>query len=146
MDFEGDIKRHVLSVLPYDRSDLGTVADLSAMPATTLLVYYFNWLGRLVQPKPRAIHQSKELIANPLATSFAAPLSGTISKIETGIDINSHLSKRIDSGYKSTAGKKNLGNRSGGGRGELSFGRGVGSKKIQILLLSRKVFASETRT
>jgi hypothetical protein len=63
--------------------------------------YYLNWLGRLIEPKPRKVHQSKELLSNPLSKNFSIPLADIIQKIENGTDITCHLSDRITTGYTS---------------------------------------------
>jgi len=49
------------------------------------------------------VHQSKELLSNPLSQKFSASLADLIQKIENGTDITCHLSKRILSGYTSVS-------------------------------------------
>ena len=103
MNFEADIRDHILRVLPYDESDHNTMIELYCMDVTTLLTYYLNWLNRLIEPRPRKVHQSKELLSNPLSKNFSIPLTDIIQKIENGTDITCRLSKSILSGYTSVS-------------------------------------------
>jgi hypothetical protein len=75
MNFEADIRDHILRVLPYDESDHNTMTELYCMDVTTLLTYYLNRLNRLIEPRPRKVHQSKELLSNPLSKSFSILLT-----------------------------------------------------------------------
>ena len=101
MNFEADIRDHILRVLPYDESDHNTMIELYCMDVTTLLTYYLNWLNRLIEPRPRKVHQSKELLSNPLSKNFSIPIADITQKIENGTNITCHLSDRITCGYKS---------------------------------------------
>jgi hypothetical protein len=40
MNFEADIRDHILRVLPYDESDHNTMIELYCMDVTTLLTYW----------------------------------------------------------------------------------------------------------
>jgi hypothetical protein len=65
MDFEEDIRQHVLSNLP-NKSKFNQ--DLAAKDASELLIIYGNWCNRLVKAQPRRVHESKVLRANPHAS------------------------------------------------------------------------------
>jgi hypothetical protein len=101
MNFEADIRDHILRVLPYDESDHNTMIELYCMDVTILLTYYLNWFGRFIEPRPRKVHQSKELLSNPLSKNFSIPLAAIIQKIENGTNITYHLSERVTCGYTS---------------------------------------------
>lgn len=100
MDFEEDIRQFVLSHLPYDRQDH---AELQAMAAHALLVFYFDWTRRFVTPTPRRVHRSAALDANSDATAplYKPALDHIIASLEAGTDIGPHLSKGIMTGYES---------------------------------------------
>ena len=63
---EADIRPFVLENLPYDRAKTATVAELKAKSAEELLLYYMNWLQRLVPNLPRRVHLSSSFRINPL--------------------------------------------------------------------------------
>ena len=99
MNFENDIRRHVLTHLPHEVADTPTLA---AKGIGDLLSIYFNWLHRLVPARPRQIHRSRSLLANPLAADpvHRQGLDQLIEKIENGTDIAPHLSRGILCGFK----------------------------------------------
>jgi hypothetical protein len=102
MDFEEDIRQHVLSNLP-NKSKFNQ--DLAAKDASELLIIYGNWCNRLVKAQPRRVHESKVLRANPHASDpqYGPGLAQIIAKLQNGEDISPHLSRRICWGYE-TAG------------------------------------------
>src|SRR6202035_3251513 len=97
--FDTDIRRRVLECLPHDEAH---TPELEAKPVPELLEIYVNWLNRLVLTRPRRVHQSKALLANPLAADpdNRAGLDALIEKIRTGESVAPHLSRDIMYGYK----------------------------------------------
>ncbi len=102
MDFDIDIREQIFARLPRTPE---VDAELSAMATRDLLTIYGYWLSRLVSPQPRQVHESKALLANPLAaeTRYAPGLHQIISRVTNGEDITPHLSKRIRTGYQSSS-------------------------------------------
>ncbi|HTX35414.1 MAG TPA: hypothetical protein VME43_10340 [Bryobacteraceae bacterium] len=103
MDFKEDIRQHVLRVLPRDpRTD----QDLHSKNASDLLIIYANWLMRLIPSRPRVVHVSRALLANPLAVDpkYAPALAALQATIQAGHDLTPHLSTRIAYGYELSQG------------------------------------------
>jgi hypothetical protein len=102
MDFDIDIREQIFARLPRAPE---VDAELSAMATRDLLTIYGYWLSRLISPQPRQVHESKALLANPLAaeTRYAPGLHQIISRVTNGEDITPHLSKRIRTGYQSSS-------------------------------------------
>src|SRR4051812_32645513 len=109
MNFDEDIRQHVLRTLPYNRKDLPLARELHSKATGELLIIYFNWLGRFVVPRPRAVHRSKQLLINSLATKFAGPLSTIVQDIEQGNDLTRYLSTRVLVGYESASKGRKVG-------------------------------------
>jgi hypothetical protein len=105
VSFEQDIRDHVLSVLPYDRTDFALVTELKGKSARELLIIYKNWLDRLIPAHPRIVHQSAAVQASPLRhdAKYKQPLEDIIEKVEKGLVLTPHLSRRIMHGYESHA-------------------------------------------
>src|SRR2546422_10559564 len=103
MDFEQDIRAHVLSNLPHDS---GVAQELAAKSARDLLIIFRNWMNRHVNPHPRIIHRSKALDRNPLASdpAYQPALEEIVRKIQNGEDLTPFLSRGIQNGYRSTQG------------------------------------------
>jgi hypothetical protein len=97
MNFEEDIRQHVLAHLPHAPGEKVTLASKRAVD---LLIIYVNWLRRLVPARPRRVHRSKALIANQFAPAHHAGLDQLVAKIETGVNITPHLSRGILEGFK----------------------------------------------
>ncbi len=103
MDIADDIRQFVLANLPLPKKK-SERAKVEAMNPHDLLILYFNWRDRYVEPRPRIVHQSGALAANPLATNpnYKPALEQIIDKIKTGKDLTPHLSRGIDNPYTST--------------------------------------------
>jgi hypothetical protein len=103
VNFEEDIRRHVLGHLPHDP---GQAAALAAKDAADLLIIYFNWVNRAVPAKPRMVHCSTALSANPLTGDprYKPALDKIVAALKAGDDIKPHLSKDILCGYGLGAG------------------------------------------
>jgi hypothetical protein len=102
MEFDIDIREQIFARLPRTPE---VDAELSAMATRDLLTIYGYWLSRLISPQPRQVHESKALLANPLAaeTRYAPGLHQIISRVTNGEDITPHLSKRIRTAYQSSS-------------------------------------------
>ena len=100
-DLKASARTWVLTNLPYDRSDVALVAEISGLPLHELLVVYRNWSSRHVPARPRTIRKSKAFGANSLVQSFATPLGVIFDDIEKGHDITRYLSRLISIGYES---------------------------------------------
>lgn len=101
MDLAEDIRQFVLATLPYKPEER---SGLVAMNVNALLTTYFNWRSRFVPARPRKVHLSTALSANPLASDplYKPALDQIITSIETGADLTPYLSKRIKHGYQNT--------------------------------------------
>ncbi len=110
IDFERDIRSHVLGVLPYEPH---FKADLTSMRTADLLITYLNWRHRLISQQPRSIFRSKTLRANPLSfdPDYGVALERMCELIKRGGDLKPHLSRRIKTGYVGPPGGQ-LGKRS----------------------------------
>lgn len=97
--FDRDIRDHVLAHLPCSGSER---AALEAEHASDLLIIYFNWLERLIDARPRRVHLSGNLLANPLrsASSYREAFQAIESKIRAGQPLTPHLSRGIRIGYE----------------------------------------------
>lgn len=103
MDFEEDIRAHVLSKLPHEA---GVEPELATKSGRDLLMIYRNWLNRLVSPRPRIVHRSEALNRNPLTTdpAYQPAVEEIIRRIESGEDVTAFLSRGIRHGYRSALG------------------------------------------
>lgn len=99
MDLQEDIRQHVLANLPHDPGDR---SELAAKSACELLVFYKNWLDRLVAPRPRDVHISPALLSNPLAADprYKPGLDQIVASLKVGTEITPHLSRAISHGYQ----------------------------------------------
>lgn len=97
--FDQDIREHILAHLPREPEH---TAELEGKSVRDLLDIYANWQQRLVFPRPRCVHRSKTLTANPLAShrDHQPGLEALITKIEKGDVITPHLSRGIVHGYR----------------------------------------------
>lgn len=108
MNFDQDIREHVLSTIPFDSAYR---TELEAKNASELLIIYLNWLSRLIAPRPRRIHVAEALKQNPLAmqAEYAEGLAQIGRLIVSGGDLSPHLSRSVHVGYQPhQAGKKKL--------------------------------------
>ncbi len=98
VDFDRDIRDHVLSALPHEPRFR---PDLATMQTADLLIIYLNWRYRLISQQPRRIFRSRELRANPLALdpNYRPALKQICELIELGGDLRPHLSRRTKTGY-----------------------------------------------
>ncbi|MDH7806859.1 MULTISPECIES: hypothetical protein [unclassified Rhizobium] len=95
VDLSKAIRTWALSSLPYDTTDSALVAEMQAKDARELLIVYHNWIARHIPAKPRRVHLSAAYMTNPIAAARQADLDALVTKIESGIDLTPHLSKRI---------------------------------------------------
>ncbi len=101
INFENDIREHVLAKLPHKQKDADA---LKAMKTRQLLIIYENWRERFISQRPRTVHISVKLNANPLIGQgeFSGVLEEICERIKNGCDLNPHLSKGVLDGYKTT--------------------------------------------
>jgi hypothetical protein len=99
MDFERDIREHVLASLPHNPADRPALA---ARSAGELLVSYLNWTSRFVAPQPRKVHEATALAAkvSTLDQPRQAAFILLIVALERGDDITPHLSKEVRVGVE----------------------------------------------
>jgi hypothetical protein len=88
-------KRHVLKSVPTEG-----LAHLRGLTLADLLIEYRVLRGRFVAPMPRKVHVSRELRSSPEANLHRPVLDELIRKIEHGIDMTPHLSRRIVHPYR----------------------------------------------
>lgn len=96
IDLKAEIRKWAIDTLPYDRSDKDVVSEINGKNTTDLLIIFHNWLSRQVSTNPRKVHLSKAYTNNPIAMQRKSDLDALICKIENGIDLKPHLSKRVD--------------------------------------------------
>lgn len=104
MDYENDIREHVLATLPYAPTKR---SELEEKTAFQLLVIYLNWRNRLVPARPRRVHRSRSLECNPLSMTRKADIDRIVTKVTNGEDLTPHLSTRVKNGYESSKIKRN---------------------------------------
>lgn len=102
MTFYDDLRREILIHLPIDASDPATRVARDEMPTETLLIYFLNWVNRLVHPHPRTVLKSADLLKNPFLQSHRLEIETLEEKIKSGKDVGPHLSKRIREGFSAT--------------------------------------------
>lgn len=100
------IRQIVLSNLPHNCSDGGTVDELSSMAPRDLLVRWFNWSNRLPTPTPRQVIQSNEFAANPILQIRRSDIQALIDDIESGADLTKYLSRAVRDGYVKANGQR----------------------------------------
>ena len=109
-----DLRDEILKYLPHDRTDRHLADELTVMPTKVLLIWFFNWLNRLVHPHPRHVFKSREYIFRRLGAREQVLLDRLADKIEAGMDVNPHLSRGTKQGFvgePSVPKRKNLGRR-----------------------------------
>lgn len=89
-------KRHVLRSIPAEG-----LAHLEGLSLANLLIEYRVLRGRFVAPVPRTVHVSRELRSSRKASAHRTVLNGLITKIEDGVDLTPHLSRRIVRPFRS---------------------------------------------
>ncbi len=92
------MRAHLLNELGNDPS-----GELGNMSLEELLLIYGNWRRRFVSERPRKVHQSNEMLANPKSGQHRVALSAIIDSIKAGGDITPHLSRRVMVPYEPTA-------------------------------------------
>ncbi len=98
IDFENDLRKEILTYLPHPE-DAASLQMLSNMRIDDLLICFYNWLERNIQPKPRSIFVSTEFIQNPLYNLHLKKINSVIYKIQSGLELNPHLSQRAKNGF-----------------------------------------------
>jgi hypothetical protein len=88
-------KRHVLKSVPTEG-----LTHLQDFGLADLLIEYKVLRGRFVAPIPRKVHTSRELRSSHVASLHRPVLDEIIRKIEHGIDLTPHLSRRIVHPYR----------------------------------------------
>jgi hypothetical protein len=104
MNFEADIREHILTKLPHRPND---AVALHAMATHELLIIYLNWRERFIPQRPRKVNISNELRQNSKVVDDALALvfDAICKKIEAGDDLNPHLSDDVLIGFQSTPAK-----------------------------------------
>jgi hypothetical protein len=100
--FEADLRSQVLSELPHDAKDRGS---LDRLPTGNLLIRYFNWLRRLVPQCPRQLLVSTELAASPKRLDHVQGFDLLSRTIAAGGDLTPYLSRGVLIGWKLNPGK-----------------------------------------
>jgi hypothetical protein len=105
LDFEEDIRQHVIANLPHEPA---AEQELAARDAWVLLAIFRNWLSRFVWPQPRRVHRSRALISNPIAedSRYRPALEQIINNLEGGVEVTPHLSRDLKHGYQRSQGPK----------------------------------------
>jgi hypothetical protein len=100
MDFEKDIREHVLANLPHDP---GQEQELAALDAFELLIIFRNWQNRFVRVQPWRVHRSAALTTNPFSTdpTYQPALEQIVEILSKGQDVTPHLSRGVRHAYQS---------------------------------------------
>ena len=93
---EEAVRAYVIAKMPPDPS-----AELAGKPFRELRHIYGNWRGRHPYPRPRTVHQSKEMLASAEAQTFSVEVAELVRKIKAGEDLTPHLSERVDTAFLS---------------------------------------------
>ncbi len=73
------------------------------MSLAAAMLTFGNWRARFIAPQPRAVHVSAELAFSLAKQQHHAAISSIIEKLETGLDVNAHLSKGVSVAYQPQA-------------------------------------------
>lgn len=139
--FEADVRAAVMEALPHDDRD---TSELEALSASELLIRLWNWHSRLVVPRPRQVHWSRELLTNPLRSDerFGPAIDDIVRRLEAGVSVGRYLTKSVGVGFVGLKAAAGL-----GARRDLDLM--LSDWRIHHLHLSEKVepdgFASRTR-
>src|SRR5947209_8653798 len=79
-----------------ERMPKDPTGEMASMAVSELLIEYGNWRARLIAPRPRAAHVSRELAASMMTTEHATAIAAIIAKIQAGDDLTPHLSKAVE--------------------------------------------------
>lgn len=79
--------------------------ELAAKPFAALLIVYLNWRSRFVPVRRRQVHLSAELQASPKYLQYQTVVNAVSAKIQAGVDLTPHLSRRVTSTYESNNGR-----------------------------------------
>ena len=77
--------------------------ELAAMGTDAILSRWFNWRDRQVEPRPRNVHESSELLCSQEASDHATELSEIKAEIVAGADLTPRLSNRAQTAYTPSA-------------------------------------------
>ena len=69
--------------------------DLDALDTRSLVGDYASWRARFPTTRPRSIHESDTLAANPLRAQYAEGLAAVRRDIEAGADLTRYLSSLV---------------------------------------------------
>lgn len=75
---------------------------LEAMQDSDLLALYLNWRGRFVSTRPRRVFRSRELAEGAFYAARRRDVDLLLAKVAAGVDLSSHLSDRVATGYSAT--------------------------------------------
>lgn len=85
------VRTHILNAMPFEGR-----TELEALDLRSLVTEYQTWRGRFVPPQPRAVHWSRELLAQSAKLQeHRQALDALVAKIERGDDLTGHLSDRV---------------------------------------------------
>lgn len=107
--FEADVRAAVMEALPHDDRD---TAELQALGTTELLIRLWNWRSRLVDERPRHVHRSRELLANPFRSEeLNLAIDQIAQRLQAGTSVTPYLSRRVNTGFRSPNSTTGLGAR-----------------------------------
>ena len=100
VNIEQSLRDLLKSKLRYNKECPITESELDTMNIRYLYLVFWNWFNRFISLKPRKVHISKELQANPLYEQFHEGIADIIAKLEQGVSLSSRLSKGTHFGYE----------------------------------------------
>ena len=92
-----DLKNEILLLMPIQGETNKQAA--SELDAGELMVWWFNWIQRLIATTPRKVKVSEDAGIQILSPQIIDKVNYFFEKVRNGSDINPHLSDRIRFGY-----------------------------------------------
>ncbi len=101
MDFEAELRREMLSLLPTSGEWAGQ--DRTALEASApsrLLIYFLNWRDRFIHPHPRRVERAAELIADLEYRANKPHVDRVFAETAIGQELWPRLSKDLRFGFQ----------------------------------------------
>ncbi len=87
-------RRHMMRELPVDPT-----AVISELDFRSLHQDYATWKARVPQARPRRVHVSREMLANPARMGYGEGLAAVLREIANGNDLRPRMSTAVEHAY-----------------------------------------------